>query len=83
MIVEVILNLLKTLLIGLINLLPSLDGLTLPAGFISWLQNIIGLSAYFLPIVDFLIMFGFWILVINFQLVWKVIQRVWDALPFT
>ncbi|MBO8161985.1 MAG: hypothetical protein H0Z24_10190 [Thermosipho sp. (in: Bacteria)] len=83
MIVEAVLNLIKALLLVVIGALPSLDMIQLPVGFMDWFTSQVSAAAYFLPVSDFLIMFGIWVLVINFQTVWRIIQRVWDALPFT
>ena len=83
MIIDGILALFKLILSGIVALIPDLGGFTIPSGFIEWFQNIVNMSAYFLPLADFFLMFGIWMLVTNFQIVWKIIQRVWDALPFT
>lgn len=83
MIIEGILYVIKIALEFIFSLLPTLDILQLPIGFIEWFVNILKGVSYFLPITDFLIMFGVWIAVTNFQIVWKLLQRLWDALPFT
>jgi hypothetical protein len=83
MILTAIFSLFALIIKGIIALLPDISGISLPIGFTEWFVNIINLSAYFLPLTDFFIMMGIWLLVTNFQIVWKIIQRVWDALPFT
>lgn len=67
----------------MIGILPSLDTLALPDGLVEWLRKICCDVGYFLPMKDFFIMFSIWFLITNFKIVWKVVQRVWDALPFT
>lgn len=83
MIIEAIFNAIKSVFMGVMNLLPSMDSFQAPTGFFTWFTDIMSASAYFLPLVDFLIMFGIWFTVINFEIIWKGIQRLWDALPFT
>ncbi|WP_041719185.1 hypothetical protein [Alkaliphilus oremlandii] len=85
MILEFIFNLLKNLLILVINQLSILEfnPLTSAVGILPWLVNILSTVAFFLPIVDLLTIFGIWVGIRNFDIVWKVIQRIWDALPFT
>ena len=83
MIIEAILNLIALVIKGIIAILPDMGSLSLPTGFLEWFVNLLNGTAYFLPIGDFLIMFSIWLIVINWQIIWKVIQRIWDALPFT
>ena len=83
MILEFLLSIIKALLLGIMSLLPSMTALQLPTGFIEWFLTIMNTSSYFLPLADFLIMFGIWLMVTNFQIIWKTITRIWDALPFT
>lgn len=83
MILELICDILKSLILYIIGLLPIWQGLYLPIDLVSWFGNILTSVAYFLPVTDLLMMFGFWILTKNFHIIWKSIQRMWDALPFT
>lgn len=83
MILEFLMDLIKNVNQFVLGLIPSMDSIQLPIGFMSWLQTIINLSAYFLPIADFLIMFGIWFVVVNFNIIQKLVTRIWDALPFT
>lgn len=83
MIIEAILTVIKVALEFIFSLLPTLDLLQMPIGFIEWFINVLSGVSYFLPITDFLIMFGLWMAITNFQIVWKLLQRIWDALPFT
>ena len=83
MITETILDAIKSLYLGVFNLLPSLDIIALPEGFFEWFNGILSMGAYFLPVADFLVMFGISLVVLNFEIVWKTITRIWDALPFT
>lgn len=83
MILEVFFNLIKFVLINLVNVLPDFAFNPPPEGMYSWVLNTIQGVAYFLPINDFLIMFGLFIGIHTFWIMWRLIQRLWDALPFT
>jgi hypothetical protein len=83
MILEAIFSLINLVLKGIFALIPDMSGITLPTGLVEWFINILNMTAYFLPLIDFLAMMGIWLIVTNFQIIWKIIQRVWDALPFT
>ncbi len=82
MIIEGIFTVIFGALKIVLNLLPTID-ISLPTGFFTWFSQIVNASAYFLPLVDFFIMMGIWFAVVNFHIIWKSIQRIWDALPFT
>ena len=82
MIIEAILNIFKSALIWLIGLVPAPE-ISLGLGavvnsFIEMLQ----VASYFLPVGDILVMFQIWFSIYTFSIVWKLIQRLWDALPF-
>ena len=85
MITEGILNIIRYVMIGLLNLIPApeqaagagLGGVALT--FIDIIQGV----AYVLPVGDILIMLGIWFGIYTFTIQWKIIQRIWDALPFT
>lgn len=84
MIVEVILNIFKTVLIWLVGLVPApevnLSGLdTMINSFIEMLQAI----AYFFPVGDIILILRIWLGIWTFNIVWKLVQRLWDALPLT
>lgn len=85
MITEAILNLIKSIMTWLFNLIPAPEQ-TVGAGlsgvsdtFIDIIQGV----AYILPVGDILIMLGIWFGIYTFTIGWKLIQRIWDALPFT
>lgn len=82
MIIEALISMVWIPLKFVIGLLPEI-GIGLPTGFFEWFTSIVQASAYFLPLVDFFAMLTIWFIVVNFQIIWKTIQRVWDALPFT
>lgn len=82
MIIEGIFTVIFGALKIVLNLLPTID-ISMPTGFFTWFTQIVSASAYFLPLVDFFVMMGIWFAVVNFQIIWKTIQRIWDALPFT
>lgn len=82
MILEGIISLIVGALEGIFSLLPKIDAGIPPdiaTDFMQWIYGI----AYVLPVTDFLIMLGIWFVVTNFHVIWKLIQRLWDALPFT
>lgn len=82
MIIETLLNVIKTALLFVIGLLPDLESIALPTGFISWFTDLTSSVAYFLPMADFFVMFGIWFFVKNFEIFRSVIFRIWDSLPF-
>lgn len=84
MIIEFIFNMFKGALILLIELIPvpdvsfgSLDAVI--NSFVEMLQVI----SYFLPVGDIIVMLRIWFGIYTFNIVWKLIQRLWDALPLT
>ena len=82
MILEGLISLIVGALKGVLSLLPKIDA-GIPADIVTpFMQRIYGI-VYILPIGDFFIMLGIWFAVTNFHLIWKIIQRLWDALPFT
>jgi hypothetical protein len=81
LIIEGIIDVIWTAISFIVGLLPTLD-ISLPTGFFSWLIDIYDMVAYFVPLVDFMLMLGIWFVVVNFQIIWKTIQRIWDAIPF-
>lgn len=83
MILEAILNLIKGALLMILALFPTMENLQLPTGFISWFTDLIATTSYFLPIGDFMIMFGIWFMVTNWEIIYKTIMKIWGALPFT
>lgn len=83
MVIELIFNMIKSVVLMFLDMLPALEIITLPEGFLDWFGSVVSMSAYFLPIGDFLLMFGIWLAVANFHFIWNLIQRLWDALPFT
>lgn len=82
MILEVLISLIVGTLKGVLSLLPQIDA-EIPDDIVTtFMQWIYGIG-YILPVSDFFIMLGIWFVVTNFHLIWKIIQRLWDALPFT
>lgn len=82
MITELLINIFVTPLELIISLLPSLHFKTLPYELAVWFANILMSVGYFLPVADLLVIFGLWMLVVNFNIVWKLILRIWDSIPF-
>ena len=83
MITELILLPFKLLFLALINLMPTMQEVPLPDGIMTWFSNTLSLVAYILPVPDMLIIFGLWVLFVFFKFNWRLLQRIWDALPLT
>ena len=82
MITELIINIFVTPLELTFSLLPTLNLLNLPNELGLWFSNILIAVGYFLPVADLLVIFGLWMLVVYFNVVWKIILRIWDSIPF-
>lgn len=82
MITELLINIFVTPLELIISLLPSLHFKILPYELAVWFANILMSVGYFLPVADLLVIFGLWMLVVNFQTTLKLIHRIWDSIPF-
>lgn len=85
MITEILMNSIKVVMQWLLNLMPTPD-LIVGAGlggvaetFINMIQG----AAYVFPVGDVMIMLGTWYSIYTFTIAWKLIQRLWDALPLT
>lgn len=72
-------------LIGMINIIPDASGgLRIPvAETLAWFAQLLYTVNYVLPIGELIKMFVVVVVVYNFAIVWKLVFRVWDALPFT
>lgn len=81
MITELLINIFVTPLELIISLLPSLN-FSQPSELAVWFANILMSVGYFLPVADLLVILGLWMLVVNFNVVWKLILRIWDSIPF-
>ncbi|CAK7050673.1 hypothetical protein [Tissierella sp.] len=82
MILETVFNLIKKVLLFIINLLPTTN-INLPDGFVEWFRDTLSFVGYFVPVGDIFLMLGIWFAITNFNIIWKIITRIWDALPFT
>lgn len=82
MILEGIITLIVGAFEGVLSLLPQIDA-GIPADIVTTFMQFIYGIGYILPVSDFFIMLGIWFVVTNFHLIWRIIQRLWDALPFT
>ncbi len=83
MLVELIVGAIVSVFVGLLSLLPAFTSFVIPDGVLTWFSSILGMVGYFVPVRDLLVMLGIWLAVVNFSVVWRLIQRAWDALPFT
>ena len=84
MIVELIIQAMISLFVYLLSLLnPVVGFLDIPNDVAAQILEIIYGTAYFMPVVDLGIMLMINLALVSWHVVWKIIQRVWDALPFT
>ncbi len=84
MIIELIIQNMKNVFIFIINLLnPVIGFLDIPNDVAAEILEIIYGTAYFMPVVDLGIMLLISLAMASWHAIWKIIQRVWDALPFT
>lgn len=84
MVLEFFLDMFKSVLIWLIGLVPVPEvGLGSLDSIVNSFVEILQVSSYFLPVGDIIIMLRIWLGIYTFNIVWKLIQRLWDALPLT
>lgn len=84
MITELILDSIIVVLNFLVSLIPdmTMDTTSFENGMNYMVDIWTGIKVIF-PVNAFISMFITLILVNNFGIIWKIIMRVWDALPFT
>lgn len=82
MITEGILNIIKGAMLWLFSLIPEQSVSIDLGGVAETFMGILQVVAYVLPVGDILLMFGIWFGIYTFTTGWKLIQRIWDALPF-
>lgn len=84
MITELIIQAMMNLFMLILSLLnPVIGFLDIPNDISMQILDIIYGTAYFMPVVDLGIMLLISLALVSWHAVWKIIQRVWDALPFT
>jgi hypothetical protein len=84
MIIEFFIQAMISLFIVILSLLnPVIGFLDIPNDLSEQILDIILGTAYFMPVVDLGIMLMISLALVSWHAVWKIIQRVWDALPFT
>lgn len=84
MIIELIIQAMMNVFILILSLLnPVIGFLDIPNDISTQILEIIYGTAYFMPVVDLGIMLLISLALVSWHAVWKLIQRVWDALPFT
>lgn len=83
MILEIVLNLIKSLLLIVINLLPTVETFSLPVEMMAWVTNIFSSVAWIVPIDRLMPIFVISFALTNFELVKNIFFRLWDSLPFT
>ena len=83
MLVELIVTPIVSVFLGLLNLLPAMPGFVIRDEIVTWFGGVISTASAFLPIGDLFVMLGIWLATVNFAVIWRLIQRAWDALPFT
>lgn len=69
----------------LLDLLPDIPfDVNVPDNeIVSFISGLVYNVGYFLPMPTLVIVFSLWLATKNVELIWRLIQRVWDALPFT
>ena len=84
MIIELIIQAMTNVFILIMSLLnPVIGFLDIPNDISTQILEIVNGTAYFMPVVDLGIMIMINLALVSWHVVWKIIQRVWDALPFT
>ena len=84
MIIEFFIQAMISLFILILSLLnPVIGFLDIPNDLSEQILDIILGTAYFMPVVDLGIMLMINLALVSWHAIWKIIQRVWDALPFT
>lgn len=84
MITQAIINFFINIFVYIIDLLPgSVSRVAIPSNIFSALDYLGDLSAYFLPISDIALIFGFMLAITNWRLIYSIVMRIWDALPLT
>lgn len=84
MIIELIIQAMMNVFILILSVLnPVIGFLDIPNDISTQILEIIYGAAYFMPVVDLGIMLLISLALVSWHAVWKIIQRVWDALPFT
>lgn len=82
MIIESIFDILKVAIIVNMQILPKTN-ISIPSDVGIKIAEIISGVKYFLPVKDLGLMLLITLLVTNWWIIWKSLQRIWDALPFT
>lgn len=81
MVLESLLTFFYNSIDGLVSILPDIN-FTLPLDIIQgFINTIMGIS-YIFPLGDIAIIFGIYFSILNFHIVWKLVQRLWDSVPF-
>ena len=84
MIIELFIQAMTNVFILILSILnPVIGFLDIPNDVASQILEIVTGTAYFMPVVDLGIMIMINLALVSWHVVWKIIQRVWDALPFT
>ena len=84
MIIEFFIQAMISLFVLILSLLnPVIGFLDIPNDLSAQILDIMLGTAYFMPVVDLGIMLMISLALVSWHAVWKIIQRVWDALPFT
>lgn len=84
MIIELIIQSMISLFAFILSLLsPVIGFMDIPNDISEQILDIIRGTAYFMPVVDLGIMLIISLALVSWHAIWKLIQRVWDALPFT
>lgn len=83
MIFQAIFDVIFSALKFLFSLIPSMSVLSIPGDIVTLLTDLIKKVGYFLPLGDFALMFGAFLIVMNFRFIFNLLNRLWDMLPLT
>ena len=83
MVTDALVNFLKTIVLGLINLLPSLESFKIPTDIVSLVNDIVNTAGFFIPLGDIALILSIFLVVTNFRFIYNILARIWDMLPFT
>lgn len=81
MILTTILHLIEGILLLLINLLPECPDIVLPSDIVAFLNNLIAMAGYFVPMTDIAVMLTIFTVVTNFRFFYNLFCKIYQFLP--
>ena len=83
MVIEGLFDFIFSLLKFLFNLIPNMEIISLPSDLSTLFVDLVKSVGFFLPLSDFAMMFGIFMIVTNFRFFANIFHRIWDMLPLT